>query len=74
MKDQKINLLTYGLLVASIIGSILDRPSRALEQPADELPLTAHQWQSGEAKDDDEHTIITTRFLFPEKPKKPVFP
>lgn len=71
MKQQKINLLTYGLLAASILGSMLDRPSKALQQTTDQFTLEAHQWQRIDKKDDEEFMIIVTRFLFPEASRKP---
>jgi len=68
MKRQKINLLTYGLLVASVIGSVADRQSKTLDQSLSYLSTEAHHLQQG--GDDDEYTVISTRFLFPERPKK----
>ncbi len=80
MKKQKINLFTYGLLVASILGSMLDRPSKALHQTTDQFTLEAQRWQHDDADkneeeddddDDEEFMIIVTRFLFPEELRKP---
>ena len=70
MKKQKFNLLAYGLLLASIFGTLVDRPSKALRHTTGSYTLETLHWQDG----DDEFTILATRFLFPEKPGKPAEP
>lgn len=70
METKKISVITYGLLIASVIGTLADRPSRPLETVINQTPNQPVPWQNND-DDDDEYSIIVTRFLFPEKPQKP---